>query len=339
MLDSHKLNRIYTVVGRPSYCKEAADQSQVRCTERGYADPFTRQYPCHTKVATFCSAMEAEELDAPSEIKAEISKFAAFWAITEDVEAARSALANSKKQASIDELSDSDFALVQMAGEAKVRKYAAFDRQSVVESAIAFHDNRHKYPLAWRKEAAIQLLSRADKHDAVLPTYVDQYLNKAAGFGLATEEAIDSALISRINRAPKTASEDTEKLIEIMSSVAENPDLCYDGETVQDMLSCMDAYDRHHKLAQYYGSDVELPEEVLVNTEPELAKIAGCGDRVVRLVNGTSVDVHHLTADVLNAVDEKLAAMSQEKLAAVLPTLPKPDADLLVELCSTQAKS
>ncbi len=339
MLNPQRLNRIYGVVGRPSYCKEAADQSQVRCHERGYADPFDKQYPCHSKLATFQSAMEAEELDAPADVKAEISKFAAFWAIADDVEAAKAKLAASKKQASTEELPDADFALVQQVGTEKVRKYAAFDSESVFESSIAFHENRHRYPLAWRKSAATELLSRAIQHQVTLPSYVDLYLNKAAGFGLATAEAIDSALIERLNRAPKTAAVDTDKLVEIMTGIAETPSLHYDTECVQEMLSCMDVYDRQHKLSQYYGQDLNLPEEILVHTEPELAKIAGCGNRVVRLVNGTDVDVHHLTHDVLNAVDEKLAAMSQEKLAAVLPTLPKPDADLLVELCSTQAKS
>ena len=50
---------------------------------------------------------------------------------------------------------------------------------------------------------------------------------------------------------------------------------------------------------------------------------------MVDLQNGQSVNVHHLSKEALEAVDDGLAVMPKRKLAKVLPTLLAPDADVL----------
>jgi hypothetical protein len=98
---------------------------------------------------------------------------------------------------------------------------------------------------------------------------------------------------------------------------------------VKQAVALLDQVDAEFCM-QRFG--VPLAEEMLAITEPELAKMAGCSNVFVKLSNGKEVDASALTKGDLEAIDPKLASMSLDDLVEVLPTLPKPDADLLVRM-------
>jgi hypothetical protein len=330
-INYHKMSRLLAVTGRPAYVKVAGEQ--VDPATPVYADPIKKLYPVQTKEATFLSFVNAIDQNADSQQIQEIRKYAAFWKIEADLDAAEQALIADRTEMSLSELPDSDFALCQKHGSETIRKYAAVDPTTTVEAAIAFYENRTRYPLEWRKQAAVNLLARADQFATPLPAYVSEYLHKAAGYAVATTEAIDQALGARIDLTPARDHEALNKIAVVLNKIAESEELRYNTELVAEVLGAMDEYDRDIKLAQHYESGrLPLPEEMLAMTETSLQKYAGCQNRIVRLVNGHEVDVADLSVDALDAVDEKLAGMSLSKLAEVLPTLPKPEADLLIEL-------
>lgn len=327
----HKMSRLLAVTGRPEYVKVASEH--VDCPVNGYADPIRKLYPCHTKEATFLSFLNGIDRGADSEQITAIRKYARFWNIEQDCADAEAKLADDRAELSTDDLPDHDFALVQQHGTQLVRKYAAFDPSTTVDAAIAFYENRTLYPLAWRKQASVSLLERAERFDAHLPAYVSEYLHKAAGYAVATPGAIDDAIVARMNLTPAGDRESLSKMASVLNAIAEDENLRYNTDLVSEVLDTMDSYDREIKLAQHYSTGrCPLPEEMLTLTETDLKKYAGCNRRIVSLVNGHEVDVADLSPAALDAVDEKLASMSLAKLAEVLPTLPKPEADLLIAL-------
>ncbi len=264
----------------------------------------------------------------------QLADFARLWGIKGEVKTACEALEKARKQASLSELPDADFAMLQPHKGETVRKYAAFDKESTYDSAVAFYDNRHRYPLAWRKQAASELIQRAEKHQTVIPEYVNDYLHKAAGFAVPTQASIEEALVQRLNLRD---GEPTQKLASALDAIAGNSMLRYDSELVTEFLYAMDRHDRETKIASHYGVDLQLPEEMLEWSLPKLAKFAGISNRIVRLTNGYEVDVTEISHDTLESVADGMSRMSHEKLAAVLPTLPRPDADLLVHLLPKHA--
>jgi hypothetical protein len=326
-VNQHQLNRIFALTGRPGYCKVAANQAVEACPASGYADD-AQVYACHTKDAAFCSAVAAHEnalMGQPvnPDVQSRLAKFAAFWGVESDVKAAQVVLDRAYTQLKPRDLADSDYAL----RNDQVRKYAAYDADSTVRSATAFCQNRHAYPLAWRKQAAQELLARAEAHGAVLPEYASQYLHKAAGYAVPSQDAITSAIVQRLNIS---ASPETFKLAEALDALAGDPELRYNPELVSQMLDVMDLHDRQTKMAAHYGTRLALPEEICEWTIPAMEKVAAQSAHYVTLANGHEVDVTDLPHDALATLD--LGGASCQKLAEVLPTLPLPDADLLVRM-------
>ncbi len=260
---------------------------------------------------------------------AKAAAFCRLWNIENDIKEAEAKLAAHKNPA---ELTDEAFALVQTHQGQKIRKFASVDATTTVEAAIAFHEHRHQYPYAWRKEAAERLLKAASAHQACLPEYVAIYLTKAAGHASPTTDSIDDVMVSRSSRTPQSMRDLSDAFIGAMDKVATDEAAHQDPEIVDLTLRAIDSYDREVKLAGYYGHGLELPEEMLVIPHAKLAKIAEEAGRTIRLVNGHEIKVSSLTPEILEAVMDGAGSMGNAKLAEVLPTLPKPDADLLVEL-------
>ncbi len=330
--DLFKLHKLHGVVGCPPYAKTASEQGETKpCPPLAYGDLDGRLYPCHTKEAAFNSCILAADAGVTADVEANLKKLAHFWGISDDVSAAWTKIAELKvKTASPDELGDDEYALVQEHGGKKIRKFAAFDMESTVSAAEAFYSKRHNYPFAWRKEAATRLLKMSSQHAVILPAYIQTYLLKAACVARPTADSVDEGLVQRMNLAHSREDDVMDKVASLLNKVASAPD-DFDSETVGEILALVDEADREVKLAQHYESGrVTLPEEMLV--VPPRVKVAAAP---IPLINGRSVEHSALTKEALAAVDEGLADLSFDKLAEVLPTLPRPDADLLSRLVTT----
>lgn len=331
-----QLHELIGIAEKPPYVKAASEQVQRSAPEpRHCADGLGCRYPCDSKEQTWLSAVKLAAAGGDTEIQAGIEKFARFWGITADVQAAQKKIA---AQLAVPALEDRDFALVQEHRGEKIRKFAAFDSNSTVKAATAFYENRHRYPMAWRKQAAVELIRRSEAHLAQLPPVVNDYLHKAAGFGFPSVEAIENAILDRTGRCQGHLKSAGVKLAEALGAIAAHPDLRYNNDLVRDALEVMDRFDRSTKLAAHYGDDVSLPEEMLDLTQPMLQKAAGYVAGQCKLQNGINVNVHDLTKEALAAVSDELAEMPLAKLAAVLPTLPAPDANVLCRASGISTK-
>lgn len=333
-----QLHELIGIAEKPPYVKAAAEQVQrgAPAVPRSCADGLQGQYPCDTKEQTWLSAVKLAAAGGDPGITAGIQRFATFWGIEADVTRAQKKIA---AHLAAPALRDHDFALVQEHRGEKVRKYAAFDAESTARAADAFHANRHRYPMAWRKTAATELIRRSERFDAVLNPEVNSYLHKAAGFGFPSAEAIENAILDRTGRCQGHLKSAGVKLAEALGAIAAHPDLRYNNDLVRDALEVMDRFDQSTKLAAHYGDDVGLPEEILDLTSPMLQKAAGYVAGQCKLQNGIHVNVHDLTKEALAAVSDELAEMPLAKLAAVLPTLPAPDANVLCRASGISTKT
>ena len=288
------------------------------------------QYDFTDANATFVSVIRAHIKQANDAQQTKCMEHADFWGITNACDEALAKLAEATRAK---QRPDSDYALVKQANEDTIlRKYASYDANTTVHSAVQFVEDRSRYPLAWRKEAATKLLERAQRFDAALPEYVSEELHKSAGFGFPSEDAVADAMINRLNAAPRGYEDLTAKLAMLLDHMIDNENLCLDDDFTKQAMAALEQYDVETGLTARYGNDVCLPEDIISLTTDRLEKIAGAAD-TVQLANGQTLALTDVDDESLCAVDPGLAKVARDELAAILPTLPKADADLLTRLC------
>lgn len=256
-------------------------------------------------------------------------KMANFWGIRKEAEelAAKVAKAMTPRK-----LAEADFALCAEVDGQKVLKYAAYDRDSVVEAANAFHENKDRYPYAWRKVAAARLLAKAEQFKAVLPEYVSVGLHKSAGLGFPTAESLEDALIRREHVATSAQKEALAKIATVVGEMVASPELRYDDEMIEGLITNLDEFDA--QLPMFKMAEVGLAEEIIEDgsVTTELVKMAGASSTYVMLKNGFEVDATTIPPEALEAIDPELAKMASAELIDVLPTLDYEAASLLTRL-------
>lgn len=341
-VDLSTLHTLLSIAGRPSYVKHASEQeNRDPAAATACADGFGGRFPCTDREQTYVSALKIAAAQADGEDVEDalvgIRKFARFWQIGDDVDAALTKLGQHFEPV---EIPDDAYALdVEVRGE-RLRKYAAFNDPSTYRAAEGFYENRFRYPLEWREKVARVLLKRAGEFGTVIPEHINDYLYKAAGFGFPTPESIEAGLIDRLNRLPPNRKEASVKLASALGTIADSPHLRYNHDLVRDVLDITDRFDREMKLAAHYESgDVSLPEEMLGITTAMIKRAGEVEHDMVRLQNGESVNIHHLPKSALEAVDPALALMKTARLAKVLPTLPSPDAAVLCKAAGVGKKA
>lgn len=276
--------------------------------------------------ATLQSFITAFAKKASAGILRRCEEYAKFWNIGDRYIKLQQKLATWEERA----LKNSDYALVQKQGVTTVRKFAAYDDESTATAAISFHNNRHRYPHAWRQETAVNLLKKAAEYKARLPDFISTYLHKAACLGFPTAASVERILIQRY----KPQEETSEKLAQLLTTFINNPDACGDLDLVKEAISVVEQYDQEHGLTAKYGAGIDLPEELIdtSHTVEKLEKLAASTEMVVTLTNGKDVDVTAIPRTVLEAIGVKLAAAPVSELIGMLPKLSEEDANTLVRL-------
>jgi len=292
--------------GTPDFVKTAA-------AEDGAADFSTRE-------ATFITFARSLVKSANADEREFIDTHVKFWGIQKECAEFQTKLA-SLQQPWL--LPDDVFCL--MKKEASVRKYAAFDAGSTRMAAIAFTEQAANYPFEWRNETAQAILHKAAEYKTLLPEYVDNYLHKAACFGAADVEAVHDAILIREQITSNEHAEALQKVATVLEQMIDEPKLRTDMDFLKEAMAAVDAFD------QMSNPTAPLIENIIANelTLPALQKCAAEDALIVRMTNGVEVDCSKLTKQALAAVDPNLAKMDPAELAGVLPTLPRPDAELL----------
>lgn len=306
--------RVISAVGVPAFVKNA------QVTDDGEYDSKTRE-------STYISWVRAIVKQASAEELKQCLVHAKFWNIEKDCLDAQAKYAALIAPPTI---KDSDYALSFAFGDKQIRKFASFDAHTTVQAAISFYEQRGDFAYAQRCSAAENLLCKAASLDVTLPAYIDTYLQKAAGFGALGVHELEDAIIKREQECPVEFREDFNKVATVINELLESESLRTDYDFVKSAMTVIDGFDQE---SGYTGPLIEeaIPGDLLVS---ELKKVAAESAYHVKLVNGREVDVRGLEKAALAAVSPELSYASIDKLAAILPTLPRDDADLLTTLIS-----
>ena len=305
------LAELLTVCGRPAFVKAASEQVHAE------------SYGIESREDVYLGYITALAGGGNTD---RYAKVAAFWGIDKDIKTASDRWEAANK---VTEPSPEDYLIDKSFGGTPVRKYAAYDLHSTIKAAQALYENRWRYPIEWRQEAAERCLTKVAAHGVKLTGCIDRYIKKAAGYASPSQDAIEEAISQRY----AVAGKDPEfvKLAETLYKIAQDVRLRHDPEIVKVAMKAIDVFD--FSLDDAVRAEIKVAEEICDILEEDFLKVANdLKNDYVELQNGSVVKVAELRKDVLEAVSPELAKMAADELYDVLPTLPRPDADLIVRL-------
>lgn len=311
----------------PEYVKTAATISKEdiqSLPSASFADP-DREYPIHSKAATWLSALKMYNNDVSDKCAETIVKAAEFWGL--DTELLKIA-SNVKVANARPTLDDTDFAIIVKSSGATIeRRLPITDPESVKEAAKAINDMSSIYPLNIRKEAAKRILKAACDRKVALEEL--SKLQKTAGLGIAESAKVVQNLKYREKLASRTGAFD-----ELVAEISKEEVLR--GDLQEKTASALDQFDREHKLYRFYGN-IPTPEDVcfgttLLDLEKKASRLTlrdGTPFDSTKLENTSVTKFAALGSDFMDSISDGSGNVDIEAFEAIAPTLPLDDTSIL----------
>jgi len=364
------IDRLY---GLPSFVKSASAETPEQVSQlqtRLFADVKRRLFPCHNKNATWLAQAYfslSEPLYSKKEaaiIQDRVEKSAKYWGVK--------SLCDSFKRnwvkladTNIPELEDSDYALVTQHDGAQIRKFPIYNPSSVKKAGDYLYANRFKYPYAWRKTAARNILKKAVYFDdraskgvkyaealggqCKFTDEVQDYLERASGYGMslpynAAEKVAHRAIMISEHKHPELK----EKMAKLAQALIDLDIKQATPELYWKMAEIVDGSDRETGLHTYYHEGVDMPEDIFFDILQKQAE--AMLESNVTLTTGNSYPIASfsemplekissiLGEDFAEAVSNGLGQVDAIKFAEVARTLPRPDAALLEQAIKASLK-
>lgn len=304
-----------------------------------FADPLHREFPCHTKRATWlsCAYFANEYENIPKERRQKLQdnlvKHAEFFNILPEFESQLNLKADMlRKSADYAQAPDEYYLLVNnSSGERK----GLLDTDGAVEKAAQWLvSSRNDLTLEKSAELAGRILKRADDLGTKLE-YRDR-LERMCGIGLCDKASIVRAIGARASLCKDAAIADQFR--KLADHIKRSDTLSVDNDMFK-VASAIDEADVVSGLvAARRRGEVPLPEELIYkHASCELEKIAS---ETVRLQTGEVYSLSKLASidrlDFESELGSDLAEevyndmqLSEENAASILPTLPRTDAERL----------
>lgn len=345
----------------PGYVKEASHDQLCGDAEalppHVYAIPGRRLYPCHTKAATWMSALffgnkQASLAAHQQEVgKTAILAAAGHFGILPQVEELLNKIATAGDVSAVVE-PDSAYALVWTddAGQ-KYRRYPIRNGEEVKVASAYFAKHRDEFVYGDRRRIATKILEKAADFSQPLPEA--EMLARSAGFGYSAGTTMADAWQKRATLLKSSAPEFSREAGIMAERIRTNPPGSRDPDVMEKMAGLLDDFDRHPatKLVQLYDKGLERPEDTLYQiTEKTASDFVA---QHVELVTGSvyakdtlgqlklATIREWLGDEVGNAVKTPSGAVDIEKLADVASVLPRPDAamfDRMAAACSIEPR-
>ena len=341
-----RLSRLYDF---PEYVKQ---EKMARLFEPGaaavttYADPVRRQYPCHTKAATWVSALyfaeKAAEFHAKDRdrIAARIDHYADFWQIRGDVSRVREKRAGYEKEASA-ALPDSAYAYVWVddATGRKDRHLPMRNAAEVKAAADYLHRYQDRFRFADRHVMAGKILEKAARFGAAVGPLVP-FLEKQAGRGVGDPDRVAAMIDARARLTDNPAVR--REIVKLAAACRGKVRQVFTPETMVKLAETVDDLDRQIGLAGKYTDAIPRPEDVIFAAT--FSKAAAEADQLCPVTTGRLYRKQDFTKIALSDVRDLFGtdfadevrggpdAVDPEKLAEVVSTLPRNDAELFDRL-------
>lgn len=321
------------VLGQDVYEKEAADKLE----DDVFADVARRQFPVDSAGNTWLSAAyfrrngSSYKTAEAQYIEDRIKLAADVHGIREDVDA----LFAVQKQAAADWTEDDDnYALVLHDGDGNVidRRYPIVDEDGVKLATDYFGRYRGNYPLGIRRKIAVGIVKKA----AEFGVEVESFVQREAGDGIPVKDILMGEILER---AHMTKDAECAALLANVNELVAASNLAeLDNASLEKIAETIDSVDRLNGFGRLYGVRLLPPADVvwalstkeaeaLVDDSVELNKHVFSIQKLAAL----EPDVFSILGDdfVKELCDGE--ALSGEKMAAILPTLPRPDKVVLEE--------
>ncbi len=339
-----ELHRITSLYGPPAFVKNASYDSICGDPQtlplHIYADTRARKFPCHTSASTWMSsAFFADKRACYSSRDAEavenrLLKAAEHHGILQDVNRIfeKAAQLNSKDKAG---LPDASFAFVWQKNDGtKERNLPLRNKHEVKRAAEYVTEHRDEFVYDDRRVMAKKILVKAAEYGANLGAQQD-YLEKQAGNGACSGKVAAQLLDTRAGLIKDAAAK--EQLQTAAELLRNNPSSAHSPEKMCKLASFVDALDHEYGLVKDYGTLVARPEDVLFTVNEKVASQFKSAS--VSLTNGNIYTVDDLKSLNLKEVKDWMGSefanevnagglyVNMDKLAAILPTLPRGDAE------------
>jgi hypothetical protein len=340
-VDQHRLISLFPP---PDFVKQASHEQLYGDTEtlppHVYAYEAKRAYPCHQKAATWMSAAFFADkraslpADLVPHIEARILKSAAYWNIKPEVEAlwAKMAETQTEKQAN---LLDSQFALVWNEAGRKERHYPLRNMHEVKMASDWFGKFHTEFTFADKHTIATKILMKAAEFLA--PVENAELLHKCAGYGYCANVDAADAWAVRASLVQRRFPDHAKEAMALATNLKNTEISSRDHGVRVKMATLMDQFDRQTELHRLYDDGgLSRPEDVLFMVTEKVA--SDFVNSHVQTTTGAVYEKSALAALDLNMISTWLGSelaeacgpleLDLEKLAAIVPTLPRPDAQM-----------
>lgn len=353
--------QIYKKYELPDFVKSASctmvglDINEDSIDDKFYAYPVKKLFPCHSPAATWLSYAYFLEKKAEFEpevadfIESSIKWFGNYYNIDNYLDKL-SKLNNKfeKSACSAAPKTDEDYALVYYdADNNKKRYFPISNRPEIIKSAQHLILHRNLLPFQYRHIAAQKILDRVNEYGVVLKAEENKELLKMAGLGLSSSKECATHIVNRVMLTKPFVKDDTSMkevhtgLLKIAKSILDNPNVILDYEAKVKLAETLDTFDKTYQITP--GSElVPHVEDIFFGITPtDLVKVANA---TVETITG---NIYHLddvskvpVLQVKSVLGEDLAdsmtndglSLAPEKVAEIVPTLPRPDAELFDKL-------
>lgn len=349
--ETHRLTQLYPP---PEFVKQAS-RAQLYGPEDSstqpahlYADPRKQNYPCHSKAATWMSALfflekgtQYKTAEAQA-IGQRLEKSAEYFQMRPELDQLKRAMAADSGD-DLAKLPDADFALVWASEQGKDRHYPLRNAQEVKMASEWFTQYRDQFVFADRHTMADKICTKAAEYHVALDD--PELFQKTAGYGHCAADTIAQALEKRANLVARKYPEYTAEMRKIAASVRENPPGARDTGMRIKLATLIDQFDRQTQLTSlYHEGGLEMPEEILFQITEKVAH--DFATQHFSTTNGAFYEktaMEQLTPDQVREwmgddfADEVASGLYVDvaKMATIAATLPRGDAEVFERMCAS----
>lgn len=329
----------------PSFVKSAAREDLIGQQDMRpglYADPVHHKFACHTGAATWLSAVafhtqkQAYAEGPRNQISTRLDTAAKFHGIEKDIEAVKKAAERYLTPAPED-LTDLDYGIV-IEGPDKVKE-RHFPIRNGDEIKVAWaYSQQHRNALGYdsRRVMAEKILRKAASLGVVLDDLAQ--IEKQAGHGTCSSKTAAEFIFSRVKvlHAIRQGPEEQKSLTKIAMQILDNPGFAHLPTNLHKIASLVEKVDVQFRLNRM--ADLPTAEDTLFGINIKTASAIERDSVAVASGNIYSKKAMHslspsavksmMGEDFVRAVSPDGLFLDLEKLAALAPTLPRPDAAL-----------
>jgi len=348
-LNGQEFHRLTALFGCPEFVKSASVDAYCgdeQTEPHMFADVTRRRWPCHTAPATWASALFF--FDKKAELSASVAKLAEerirassqFFNIDKIVDD----LSQKVKQSSVNdenELSDDAFAIIMKFDDGhKERKYPMRNGHEVKHAAEYIINYRDDFRFDDKNVIADKVLQKSAEFGVNLGELRDD-IERMAGFGACAAKDAAALVRSRVNVLgwPLDGKPIQVELEKLACKLEDDSHSVHHHTTLTKLASTIDMIDRENNLIKNYGKSLERPEDIIFGVTKEA--IASISTELIGSdLTGTffkRADLERLSvselgdalgADFAEAISTANAWVDTEKLAQILPTLPRNDMEI-----------